>query len=116
MACRTSIAQRTVVRFKFDPIEHAEFPKAIRLMPGITPTHSRDGAKLWKPKAATEPFIFKADESVVEIDVVGDEYPVAHELHKAVRDFREYRRIANHLVRDVRDLRYSFRNSPLWIQ
>ena len=88
-----------------DPIEHAEFPKAIRLMPGITPTHSRDGAKLWKPKAATEPFIFMADESVVEIDVVGDEYPVAHELHKAVRDFREYRRIANHLVRDVRDLR-----------
>ena len=85
-------------------------------MPGIAPTHSCDGAQLRKTKAALEPFIFVADETVVEIDVVGDEDTVAHEPHEAVRDFREYRRIANHLVRDVRDLRYSCRNGPLRIQ
>ena len=43
------------------------------------------------------------EETVVEIDVVGDEDTVAHELHEAVRHFREYRRIADPLVRDVRD-------------
>jgi hypothetical protein len=54
---------------------------------------SCDGAQLLKPKTATEPFIFAANETIVEIDVVGDEHPVAHEPHKAVRDFGEYRRV-----------------------
>src|SRR3978361_366627 len=61
------IAQRTVVRFKFNPIELTEFSQAIGLMPGIAPPHSCDGAKLRKPEAAIEPFIFVADESIVEI-------------------------------------------------
>jgi hypothetical protein len=59
-------------------------------MPRRTPTHSCNGAQLRKTKAALEPFIFVADEAVVEIDVVGDEDPVGHELHKTVGNFREY--------------------------
>src|ERR1700712_676962 len=85
-------------------------------MPRISPTHSCDGAQLRKTKAALKPFIFVADETVVEIDVVGDEDPVGHEVHEAICDFGEYRRIADHLIRDVRDLRYSCRNGPLRIQ
>ena len=73
MARCTGIAQRTVVRFKFDPIKRAQFPKTIRFVPGKAPTHSCDGAQLRKTKATLEPFIFITDESVVEIDVVGDE-------------------------------------------
>jgi hypothetical protein len=113
---RTSIAQRTVVRIKIDPIEFAEISKAIGLMPGVTPTHSCDGAQLRKPEAALEPLIFVADKSVVEIDVVSDENSVAHEPHEAVGDFGKYRRTTHHLVRDARDLRYLRRNGPLWIQ
>src|SRR5437868_3203481 len=99
-ACRTGIAQGPVVRFELDPIELAEFSKAIGLMPRISPTHSCDGAQLRKTKAALKPFIFVADETVVEIDVVGDEDTVAHKPHEAVRDLGEYRRAADHLVRD----------------
>ena len=44
MARCTGIAQRTVVRFEFDTVEFAQFPETIRLVPGIAPTHSCDGA------------------------------------------------------------------------
>ena len=50
MACCTGIAQGPMVRLKLDPIEFAEFSKAIGLMPRITPTHSCDGAQLRKRK------------------------------------------------------------------
>jgi hypothetical protein len=112
MASRARIAQRAVVGLEFDPIELAQLPKTIRFMPGVASTHSGDGAQLRKPEAALEPFVLITDEAKVEIDVVGDEDPVAHEPHEAVRDFGEYRRIANHLVRDARDLRYLCRNGP----
>jgi hypothetical protein len=57
---------------------------------GVASTHSGDGAQLRKPEAALEPFVLITDEAKVEIDVVGDEDPVAHEPHEAVRDFGEY--------------------------
>ena len=115
MACCTGIAQGPMVSLKLDPIEFAEFSKAIGLMPGITPTHSCAGAKLRKTEPALKPFVFMADEAVVEIDVVGDEDAVAHESHESVRDLGEHRRIADHLIRDAGEPRYSCRNGPLRI-
>src|SRR5882757_9172696 len=56
-----------------------------------------------------------AHEAVIEIDVVSDEDPVAHEPHKTVRDFGEYWRIADHLVRDARNLGYLGRDRALRI-
>jgi hypothetical protein len=46
---------------------------------------------------------------------VSDEYPVVHEPHEAVRDLGEYRRAADHLVRDARDLRYLGRDGSLGV-
>lgn len=50
------------------------------------PPHARARAHLRKPEAALEPFELAADEAVVELDVVGREYAVAHEIHEAVSD------------------------------
>jgi hypothetical protein len=54
-------------------------------------------------------------EAIIEVDVVSDEYPVVHEPHEAVRDLGEYRRAADHLVRDARDLGYLGRDGSLRI-
>src|ERR1700730_11888538 len=56
-----------------------------------------------------------AYEAIFEVDVVSDKYPVVHEPHEAVRDFGEYRRAADHLVRDARDLGYLGRDGALRI-
>src|SRR5258705_922451 len=56
-----------------------------------------------------------AYEAIIEVDVVSDKYPVAHEPHEAVRDLGEYRRAADHLVRDARDLGYLGRDGSLRI-
>src|SRR3954468_23345500 len=56
-----------------------------------------------------------AYEAIIEVDVVSDEYPVVHDSHEAVRDLGEYRRAADHLVRDARDLGYFGRNRSLRI-
>src|ERR1700733_2137856 len=110
MAGRAGIAQRTVVGFEFDPVELAQLPKTVRLMPGVASTHSGDGAQLRKPEAALEQFVLIAHEAVVEIYVMSDEDPVAHEAHETVRDLGEYRCVADHRVRDARDLHYLCRN------
>src|ERR1700680_3079209 len=56
-----------------------------------------------------------ADEAIIEVDVVSDKYPVVHEPHEAVRDLGEYRRAADHLVGDARDLGYPGRDGALRI-
>src|SRR5258708_34693602 len=56
-----------------------------------------------------------AYEAIIEVDVVSDKYPVVHEPHEAVRDLGEYRRAADHLVRDAGDLGYLGRDGSLWI-
>src|SRR6185369_3272298 len=56
-----------------------------------------------------------AHEAVIEIDVVSDKYPVAHEPHEAFRNLGKNRRTANHIVRDARDLRYLCRDGSLRI-
>jgi hypothetical protein len=104
---RPRIAQRTVMRLEFDPVKLAQFSETVRLVSGIAPTHAGDGAQLRKPEAAIESFVLMAYEAVIEIDVVSDEDPVTHEPHEAVRDLGEYRRTADHLVRDAGDARKS---------
>src|SRR5882757_886939 len=47
-----------------------------------------------------------AHEAIIEVDVVSDKYPVAHEPYEAVGDLGKYRRATDHLVRDARDLDY----------
>src|SRR6478672_8726410 len=47
-----------------------------------------------------------AYEAIIEVHVVSDKYPVAHEPHEAVGDLGKYRRATDHLVRDARDLGY----------
>ena len=89
---RPRIAQRTVMRLEFDPVKLAQFPEAVRPVSGVAPTHAGDGAQLRKPEAAIESFVLMAYEAVIEIDVMSDEDPVAHELHESVRDLGEYRR------------------------
>src|ERR1700731_2579528 len=56
-----------------------------------------------------------AYEAIIEVDVVSDKYPVVHEPHEAVRDLGEYRRAADHLVGDARDLGYLGRDCSLRI-
>jgi hypothetical protein len=46
---------------------------------------------------------------------VRDEDPVVHELYETIRDFREYRRTADHLARDANDLGYLCRDDALRI-
>lgn len=60
-------------------------------MPGVTPAHSCNGAQFREFEAPLQPFIFVADETIVEIDVVSDEDTIAHEPHEAVGDLREQR-------------------------
>lgn len=103
------------MRLEFDPIKLAQFPETVGFVSRVAPTHSGDGAQLRKPESAIEPFVFTAYEAIVEIDVVGDEDSVTHEPHEAVRDLSEYRRTADHLVRDAGDLRYLGRDGPLRI-
>jgi hypothetical protein len=64
---RPRIAQRTVMRLKFDPVKLAQFPETVRLVSGVAPTHSGDGAQLRKPEAAIESFVLMAHEAVIEI-------------------------------------------------
>ena len=45
-----------------------------------------------------------AYEAIIEVDVVSDKYPVAHEPHEAIRDLGEYRRVADHLVAHAAEL------------
>jgi hypothetical protein len=41
---RPRIAQRTVMRFEFDPVVLAQLPETVRLVSRVAPTHSGDGA------------------------------------------------------------------------
>ncbi len=84
-------------------------------MSGVTPPHCGDGAQLRKPEAVVKPFVLVADKAIVEIDVMCDEDAFIHEPHKAVGDVKEHGRIADHLVRDARDLRYLCWNGALRI-
>src|SRR6266700_4729219 len=103
------------MRIEFDPVKLAQFPETVRLVSGVAPAHSGDGAQFRKPEATIESFVLMAHEAVIEIDVVSDEDSVAHEPHEAVRDLGEYRRTADHLVRDAGDLRYFGRDGALRI-
>src|SRR5450432_1053153 len=69
-------------------------------MAWIPPAHSGAGAKLGEAEATLEAFILVGDKPVVEVDAMGDEHPVAHELHKTVGHFRKERRTANHVIGD----------------
>lgn len=82
-------------------------------MSGIAPAHPGHGAKLRKSEASFEPFVLVADEAVIKIDIMSDEYSVVHEPVEAVGDFGEDRRVAHHRVRDAGDLGYLRGNRPL---
>src|SRR5450755_4527602 len=81
-------------------VDLAECAKAVGLMAWIPPAHSGAGAKLGEAEATLEAFILVGDKPVVEVDAMGDEHPVAHELHKTVGHFRKERRTANHVIGD----------------
>ena len=41
---RPRIAQRSVMRLEFDPVELAQFPETVAFVCGVAPTYSCDGA------------------------------------------------------------------------
>jgi hypothetical protein len=59
---------------EFDSVDFAQLPETVRLVSGVSPAHSGDRAKLRKPEASFGPFVLVADEAVVEVHIVGDEY------------------------------------------
>src|SRR4051812_39456347 len=71
-------------------------------MARIMPAHPRAGAEFGETETALKALIFLRDEAVVEIDVMGDEDAVAHELQEAFCDLGEGRRTAYHGIRNAR--------------
>jgi hypothetical protein len=90
-----------MVLFQINVVSLAKIAKAVGLMAGVTPPHSRAGAKLREAEAPFETLVFVREEPVVEIDAMGDKYPVAHELHEAVSDLRKHRRSLHHVRVDT---------------
>ena len=66
-------------------------------MAWIAPAHSRASAELREAKTSFQALVFVSDESVVEIDAMGDKYPVTHELHEAVSYLCKHRRSPHHV-------------------
>ena len=91
-----------MVLFQINVVNLAKIAKAVGLMAGITPPHSRAGAKLREAEAPFETLVFVRDESVVEIDAMRDKYPVVHELHEAGSDLRKHRCSPHHVMIDSR--------------
>jgi hypothetical protein len=88
--------------FQVNAVSLAKIAKAVRLMAGITPPHSGAGTKLREAEAPFETLVFVRDETVVEIDAMGDKYPATHELHEAVSYLRKHRRSPHHVRIDSR--------------
>src|SRR5271170_7112846 len=88
--------------FQGNVVSLAKIAEAVGLMAGITPPHSRAGAKLREVEAPFETLVFVRDEPVVEIDAMRDKYPVVHELHEAVSYLRKHRRSLHHVMIDSR--------------
>jgi hypothetical protein len=61
--------------FQVNVVSLAKITKAVGLMAGITPPHSRAGAKLREAEAPFETLVFVRDEPVIEIDAMRDKYP-----------------------------------------
>lgn len=93
-----SVGERTMVVFELDTVDRAQLSEPVRFVPGISTPHPHASAQLRKAKAPFKPFVLTRQEAVIEVHVVGDEDPVAHECHEAVGDFVEQGRIPNHLV------------------
>src|SRR5271170_3093912 len=86
--------------FQGNVVSLAKIAEAVGLMAGITPPHSRAGAKLREAEAPFETRVFVGDEPVVETDAMRDKYPVVHELHEAVSDLRKHRSSLDHVRTD----------------
>jgi hypothetical protein len=78
------ITESAMMVFQVNVVSLAKIAKAVGLMAGITPPHSRAGAKLREAEAPFETLVFVRDKPVIKIDAMRDKYPAAHELHEAV--------------------------------
>src|SRR5271154_4491573 len=94
------VAESAMMVFQVNTVTLAKIAKAVGLMAGITPPHSRARAKLWEAEAPFETLVFVRNESVIEIDAMRDKYPVVHELHEAVSDLRKHRSSLDHVRTD----------------
>ena len=92
------VAQSPVMMLQRNLINAAQAAEAIGAVAGIVPPHPGAGAELRKAEAAVKPRKFLRDESVVEVDIVGDEDAVSHERHQAVRHFSKHRCVPHHLI------------------
>ena len=101
---------------QFDVERLRELAKSVGLVTRITPAHAGTGAQLRKAKAALKALIFCGDEAIIEIDVVGDEDTVTHELHEAIRHLHEQWRVSHHIIGDTGERDYPGRNRPLEIE
>jgi hypothetical protein len=74
-----------------DLIDSAKISRSVGFVTRITSPHSRTGAELGEAESTLKALVFLRYETKIEIHVVGDEYPIIHELHEAVGHFGKQR-------------------------
>ena len=104
LRCGAGIGESTMVVSELYIVELAEVAKAVRFVAGIPPPHASACAELRKSEPTLQSFVFGGDKSVVEVHIMRDKYPVAHELHERFRDFCEDRGVTHHVIGDAGEL------------
>ena len=93
---RFRIAKRTMVLLERDIVSAAQRRKAVGPVSRVETPHRRTSTQLRITERPADPAKFGGNESVVELNIVGDEYGILHERFQFLGYVTKIRRVLDH--------------------